>query len=433
MGEQLCLMTSDDAPILPAARGSDHAALALMPFTVATQMEPPVTFGYQMMVDEKIRRVNVTLDTVRSARLPMPSDQTVFLGLLQLALREGEPREELRFSRRELFELLRWNERNDGYARLKEALHRLTALLLTIEHEMVARNGQPYDQRQRGAHLIDDYEVGKGRDASVRVVWGHLVREAFRLGDFKRLDWDLLLALDNPITMRLYRLLDRVTLSGHNEWELGWQPLAASLGMDASGYARPARFRQTLEPHIASLVTHGVIEGCDYLRGGRFRFHIRNYLRSALRRVLVERFQVFEEAARQLVAGHDEVTIMAQCDCLQHGTRPKPQTLGGYLVQAVRGSYELRYADDEPEMFCALWGTLFEAEREAYHRAGLKVLGVGEDLFEASVDPTAWSQPMRAVVRFMICHSIEPDEVAGAFAAAGRPVLAPAAESGQAA
>ena len=413
MGEPLCLMTSDDAPILPAARGSDHAALALMPFTVATHMEPPVTFGYQMVVDEKIRRVNVTLDTVRSARLPMPSDQTVFLGLLQLALREGEPREELRFSRRELFDLLRWNERNDGYARLKEALHRLTAVLLTLEHEMVARNGQPYDQRQRGAHLIDDYEVGKGRDATVRVVWGHLVREAFRLGDFKRLDWDLLLALDNPITMRLYRLLDRVTLSGNNEWELGWQPLAASLGMDASGYARPARFRQTLAPHIASLVANGVIEGCDYLRGGRFRFHIRNYLRGQLRRLLVEKFEVFEEAARQLVAGHDEVVIMAQCDCLQHGARPKPQALGGYLVQAVRQNYELRYADDEAELFCALWGTLLSAEREAYHRAGLKVLGVGEDLFEASVDPSAWSPTMRAVVRFMMCNGIEPDEVAG--------------------
>jgi len=411
MGEPLRFLSTDEAPVIPAVAGSDHAALALMPFAVTTECDPPVTFSYQIIIDERIRRVSVTLDTVRSVRLPVPADQTMFLALLQLALRAPEPSAELHFSRRELFDLMRWSERNDGYARLKESLHRLTAVLLTIEHEMVSRDGKPYDQKQRGAHLIDDYEVGKGRDATVRVVWGHLVKEAFRLGDFKRLDWDLLLALDNPITMRLYRLLDRATLSGKTEWEIGWNPLAASLGMDASGYARPARFKQRLEPHLESLIQHGIIEGFDYLRGGRFCFHVRNYLRAQLRRVLTEQFGVYDEAARQLVAGYDEVTIMAQCDCLYHGTRPRPQTSGGYLVEAIRQGYELRYPDEEPELFLGIWGMLGEEERTSYHRAGAKLLGVGEDMFEMSGDPTAWSQLLRAVVRFMVCHSIEPESV----------------------
>jgi len=107
------------------------------------------------------------------------------------------------------------------------------------------------------------------------------------------------------------------------------------------------------------------------------------------------------------------VQIMVQCDCLFHGSRPKPHSTGGYLVEAVRQGYELRYAPDEPEAFAGLWGMLSQGERDAYHRAGLKLLGVGDDLFETSSDPTAWSQTMRAVVRFLVCHAVDPEQIPG--------------------
>jgi hypothetical protein len=410
LGEPLQLGTTPEAAVLPVVEGVDHAALALMPFTVAAETEPPVTFAYQVAVDERIRRVNVTLDTVRSADLPKPVDQTIFLGLLQLALRSPEPGERLDFSRRELFELLRWTERNDGYARLRAGLHRLAALLITVESEVLSRSGRPYTGQERGSHLVDDYSVGKGRDAHGYVVWGHLVREAFRLGDLKRLDWDLLLALDNPLTGQLYRLLDRVTLSGHQRWEVGWRPLASALGMRAEAYSRPARFRQVLEPHLESLIVHGVIDGVDYQRGGRFVFHVRNYLRVELRRVLLE-LGVYADAARQLLAGFDETRIMAQADCLRQGGRGRPQSSGGYLTEAIRAAYELRYPDDEAEAFVALWSMLGPTERELHHRAGLQLCRAQGDLFATSHDPTAWPVEFRAVVRFLITWNLDPAEV----------------------
>ena len=77
----------------------------------------------------------------------------------------------------------------------------------------------------------------------------------------------------------------------------------------------------------------------------------------------------------------------------------------------MRQGYELRYPDNEPEIFAGIWGVLGAPEREAYHRAGVKLLGVGENLFETNPDPTAWSQIMRAVVRFLVCHNLDPDQI----------------------
>ena len=411
MGEVLPFHAEEQA-VIPAPTGHDHASLALFPFTVTSQdsdRQSPRSFSYQMPVDGKIRRVSVELSTSADS-LPVPGDQLVFLGLLQLSLDQGEIEHRLDFERKELFKRIAWDH-GDAYDRLRDALQRLTTLTITTRSEMIARDGRSYQRQDAAAHLIDSYRIGNGRDARCTLEWGQIVREAAVMGDFKRLDWDLLLSLRNPLTAQLYRLLDRVTLSGEVEWSIGWKPLAAALGMNASAYSRPARFRQVLDPHLDALRDHGIIEDCDYRRGGQFVFHIHNYLRAQLRRILTEQHHVYPEPARQLLAAFDEPSIMAQIDCLEHGSRPKPSQPGGYLVEAIRGSYDLRYPDDEPVAFSGIWSLLDERERQAYHRAGLWLCEAGDSLFATNADPTAWTGEFRAVVRFMICHNLDPDLV----------------------
>jgi hypothetical protein len=409
MASALALHSANSETAVIPMVGRDHAALAILPFTVASGGTEPVHVSYQIVVDERIRRVDVTLDTNRSVRLPLPSDQTVFLGLLQLSMRTEGGTNRLAFSRRALFDLLQWSDRHDGYTRLRESLQRLTALTITTHAEMLSRDGRPYRQRDQAVHLIDRYDLGNGYDAECLVVWGDIVNEGFALGDFKRLDWDLLLSLGNPTAMQLYRLLDRVILSGKEQWDIGWRPLAAALGMKAESYSRPARFREVVQPHIDKLLECGVIDGCNYARGGQFVFFVRNYLRAQLRQALLEQ-GVFEEEARKLVSGFDETTIMAQVDCLQHGSRPSAAKPGGYLSAAIRGAYELRYPDTDLELFAGIWDILSSDERDAYHAAGLRLCG-DNNLFNASDDTTAWEPEFRAVVRFMVRHNLDPDHV----------------------
>lgn len=411
----MLIRSPETADAIPVIHGRDHAALALLPFTVAahdgTDASEPASFAYQLEIDGRIRRVNVILSPGRATPLPTHGDQLVFLALLQLALQQKHAAEGLEFRRRDLFDVLGWGSRGEHYERLQTALARLHALTITINTAMIARDGREYGRDQQGSHILDDYRIGSGHNAECRVVWGHLVREAFRLGDFKRLDWDLLLALGNPLTAQLYRLLDRVTLSGSTQWVIGWRPLAAALGMKAESYPRPARFRQVLEPHLAKLAEQKVIDSVDYRRGGEFVFHIRNYLRSELRRVLTDELGVYPDAARQLVAGFDETLIMQQADCLRF-RQPPPREPAGYLVKAVREGYELRYPDDEPEAFAALWAVYSPAVQQAYHRAGMSLLGTGGSLFDSNADPQAWTVELRAVVRFLLTWGVEPEQVA---------------------
>jgi hypothetical protein len=401
-------------PMLPVLHGQDHAALALLPFTLAlrdpAESSGPVTFEHQVNVDGRPRRTRVTLVPGESGQLPVHADQMVYLAMLQLALRRGEPEPVLAFTRYEVFELLQWPNAGRYYDKLRSSLTRLWECGLLIESAMLARDGREYNRATAARHIISDFDIGSGANAQCRVRWGDLVIEAFRLADFKRLDWSLLLALGNPLTAQLYRVLDRVTLAGYASWQVGWEELASLLGMRREGYDKPSRLRKVLLPHFERLIEQGVVAGVDYQRGGIFVFHVHNYLRVQLRRILLS-LGVFDKVATQLLSAHDEAEILAQCDCLERGNRPPAKSRGGFLTEAIRGRYPLSYPPEEPQAFAAMWSILSQSERDAYHAAGLRIAGGDESLFDTHADPSAWRLEMRAVVRLLICWNLDPDEM----------------------
>lgn len=384
--------------------GKDHAALALLPFAAGDGEPGPRTVTYQITVDERIRRISVTLVAGESGCLPTATDQLVFLGLLQLAAHSADPGGWLEFRRTDLFDLLGWSHRNDTWDFLRSSLRRLHELTIRTHTELLSRSGRPYGSGEEGAHLIDRYRLGSARSAVCRVLWGDLVREGFALGDLKRLDWSLCLRLGSPTAIQLYRLLDRVTLSGAASWDVGWRNLAHALGF-SDRYDRPAKFRDKLQPHLERLAEQGVLESYDYARGGDFTFHLRHPLRKALRQVLVDEFGLYEATARQLLAAHDEAAVMTQCDCLVHGDRRHVKDRPAYLAAAIRDGYPLAYPPHDPLHFQALWGTLRHSQQQAYHQAALGLLGRAYSLLDAPEDPTTWQVETRAVARFLANHA----------------------------
>lgn len=401
---ELPLFAHDSLP----SSGHDHATLALLPVSVAGRERKPLRIERQFTVDGKNHRVAIVVEPGNDESLPTHSDSLVFLALLQLTLRDERPANELSFQRSEVFDVLRWSDAGAYYERLRDALRRLQAMNVRVQSALVSRDGREYQRAEGAAHIIDAYHIGEGYGAQCQVVWGHLVREALRLGDFKRLDLNLALTL-SPTAGQLYRLLDRVTLAGETTWKVGWHTLADLLGMRASAYSSAARFRQVLEPHLAALLESGVLTGWDYQRGGQFTFEVTNYLRAQLRRVLVDA-GVFGEAARQLMSGYDEARIMAQLDCLRHGNRPQPHAPGGFLTEAIRHDYALSYPPDEPAAFVALCEMFSAEEVRLYHRAGLTLVA-GDQPAARGDDPLAWPVELRAVVRFMMCQGVDPERV----------------------
>ena len=84
--------------------------------------------------------------------------------------------------------------------------------------------------------------------------------------------------------------------------------------------------------------------------------------------------------------------------------KPKfPEAERQYLVEAIRGGYELRYADDEPQAFAALL-ELFspdEVRLAAAYAARLGLILTG--------DLRGWPVAARAVVRFVLAHGLEAE------------------------
>lgn len=414
--------------LVTIGRGFDHASLALIPFTMA--LHKPGEFGSSLRIDELLqvgehrRRVAVELHTEDGKSLPYAGDHKTYLALLQLSLREEEPTRELVFDRVALFNLLGWPRHGRSYANLEASLDRLHAVRIVLKTSLIARNGQPYSRRTHGSHLIDTYDISDARAGGrCMIKWGDIVMDAIRLGDLKSLDWDLLNALGDPITGHLYRLLDRLMLSGETRWEVHWKQLATMIGSTAN-YARPARFRQILDPHHERLIEHGIIDDVEYRRGGWFLYHLRNYLRVQLRRVLGE-LGVYPKTAAELITSFDEVIVMCQVDCLQHGLRGRPERVGGFLTEAIRHNYELSYPPDDVDRFLALWRLYAPAEQSAYHRAGMKLCGGFGTLFDGNPDPACWSADMRATVRFLITWNLDPEQVIRGFAAIGGSLLPP--------
>ena len=389
----------DDEPINShPAWGIDQATMALLPFADRrVDRTQPVTIQYQAMVAGRPQRISVTMRPGAHLELPSQTDQVIFLGLLQVSHEQGNL-ERVTFRRAHLFRQMRWSDAGARYEQFEKALERLAGVTMKFETELISRSGTPYRRHLDISHLIDRVEVDETNDW-VTVEWGGLVRQAIELGDFKRLDWQLALNLDNPIAVALYRFLDRAVLHGETNYEIGWKTLAKAIGMSVN-YPRPAQFLKRVEPHIERLVDSGVITAWDYQRGGKFRFQLTNYLRSQIRRILGE-YGVFPAVSRDLTAGYDELHLIRHLDHLQFR---KPATPGGYVTEAIRNNYELRYPEDEPEAFEALWNLLTSEEQRAHQRFAERFAGA-----VANGRPAVWPQDIRTLIRFAMTHSIDPE------------------------
>lgn len=393
---------SVSGPVVPLP-GQDHATLALLPFGTPQDRFETRQIAYEALVDGRKRRLHVSL-IPGAAGLPLPGDQLIFLALLQKLSGEGSAREKMCFRTRDLMAELGLVVGGSGYARLRESLDRLVQVTIKTEDTWVARDGSPYKRTTQAQGLLDSYYISSHRDEASWVEWGLLVREAFELGDLKRLDWQLARSLNHPAAVQLYRFLDRVVLSGETRYEIDWVTLSTGIGM-SSNYASGANFKQKIAPYLEELLSSGFLLGWEYRRGGHFVFLLPNYLRSNLRRLLLAQ-GVFGEAARQLVAGYAETRIMAQLDCLPYRKVTSP---GGFVTKAIRDNYPLQYPPEERAAFLQMMDLLLRTEVEAYHRAALRLLGA--NLFDAQPDPTSWTVECRAAVRFLVTNNLDPDLV----------------------
>jgi hypothetical protein len=202
--------------------------------------------------------------------LPRPKDEDVILALVQLTkITNNFTCPEVYFTKRQLIQLLGWENRGWAYDRLEESLHRWKAV--SIHYRSAWRNharGEWCDSEAIG--VIEYVKLTDSRrrptnatgETRSRIIWNKILFDSFASGYLKRLDYRLYRSLERPAARRAYRFLDK-RFHHRPDWEFELRTFAC----EKIGLSRTydtGQLKQRLEPALEELERIGFIAPVTY-------------------------------------------------------------------------------------------------------------------------------------------------------------------------
>ena len=199
--------------------------------SLAKQIDPnqkTLSFTDEVWDRSKNAAVKRTLTISASSDhgLPMPLDDEVILGLMQLSSKDDFANRSVKFSRRKLLQILGWRLDTKNFARIEESL--LRWLGVTLHYEKAWWNKEKQSWVDESFHILDrvtiyDRErqienIKAGEDSESSFTWNEVVFNSFKSGNLKKLDFEFFKSLESSISKRIYRFLDKRFYQKSN-WE----------------------------------------------------------------------------------------------------------------------------------------------------------------------------------------------------------------------
>ena len=187
-----------------------------------------------------------------SEGLPSPDAEDVMLALMQHAFKKGFKNRKVQTTRYKLLKQLRWPNSSTYYERLEKCLSQLVSMSVSTN---AVWDKEKKTHKKVKFNVLDSFEVedkpAAGND-TLTVIWGSKMFELFELNYLKRIDLDQYYALDNALTKKLYRYLDKhLTLRTKIEMDV------VEFGHLRMGIAVPKKYPsqvlQVLEPKLETL------------------------------------------------------------------------------------------------------------------------------------------------------------------------------------
>jgi hypothetical protein len=273
---------TEDAPVsvtagtqanpLPAKVSRDEMNLAEFPLTVLSKRADPSvkTLEFSDYVKGKngdlINRQWIITGADKFG-LPTSSDDEVLLGLLKLTADDGLRNRKVHFTRYELLKILRWTTEGRSYARLQNALDRLSGVRIKATNAFYDNETKLHSTRNFG--IIDAYEINDGRDTRQSFfAWSDVLFKSFQVGFIKKLDLEFYLDLQSAVSKRLYRYLDK-----HFWYRSRMQVNLFTLSHEKIGISRnyvyASSLRQQLEPALEELKEKGMLSDYEFVGKGK--------------------------------------------------------------------------------------------------------------------------------------------------------------------
>jgi hypothetical protein len=256
--------------------GRDANGLAEFPLALLTDKAPPgaKTLEFEDTITDwstgKEVRQRVCITGSDKFGLPTPKDEDVLLALLQLTkIANNFTSPEVCFTKRQVIEILGWENRGWAYDRVEESLHRWKGVSIHYWNAWRDKSrGTWCDSEAIG--VIEYLRITDGRRRDIandaerlsRITWNKALFESFQAGYLKPLDFETYRKLDRPAAKRAYRFFDK---RFHHKplWEYELRQLAC----ERLGFSRnydTGQLKERLKPALGELEQIGFIEPVKY-------------------------------------------------------------------------------------------------------------------------------------------------------------------------
>lgn len=206
--------------------------------------------------------------------LPTPSDERVYLVLMEITREAGFDNQRIGFVQRDLLQRLSWPTDAPHYQMLKDAFARLKGVDITTENAFWNPRAKCFSTQ--GFSIIDSYEIlnetsgpkpersQPGRGPRSWFKWSDAMFESFQNSNIRSLDLSQALSLKRPLSLRLFRYLDKKTNGERATFEIGLRDLCEQrLNMVVEG--RPnTKLKAGLRPAHDELIACGFLQAVSF-------------------------------------------------------------------------------------------------------------------------------------------------------------------------
>ncbi|MCA9124021.1 MAG: replication initiator protein A [Planctomycetaceae bacterium] len=237
-----------------------------------------LVFEDPVFCDIEKRQLTRRLTIAFSAEYGRPTarDDLVLVAMMKKSRDEGFNSQRVHFTRYELLKILGWPENGQNYERIDQALNRIIGTHLVWDNAFWDNSEKSWVDRKFS--IIDDvnlydrekYDRARERRGESRpqswFKWSDVMFESFQAGYVKSIDLELLRSLNENVSKRLYRWLDKHFNNKKRKMPLEI-PIATLAGRKLGFQNAPAsHLQRMLAPAIAEL------EAVSYLAPEAMRF-----------------------------------------------------------------------------------------------------------------------------------------------------------------
>lgn len=259
-------------------RGKDEMNLAVLPIAKLGRSDSRDMIEYHGTFSDKDGQKEMVWIVRGAAGLGLPNElgERVLVALLYIGAQDGFKKRRMEFSVYQVLKILGLTDSNRNYRAVEHSIAQIAGILITTDKAWIEKQPDGRQRRitnARGFHIVDEYylhnmEGGEEGNRSY-VLWGKRIWQNIQAGYIKQLDIDFYYSLQNPLSRRLFRFLDKMThYQPSKPYTIDIFALSNKLGMVT--YEFPAHLRRPLAKAADELVERGWLARYEFFKAGKF-------------------------------------------------------------------------------------------------------------------------------------------------------------------